>query len=98
MDRDVEHQTIFGFGGAFTDATGINLHKLGPNLSQQILEDYFSRDGLEYNVGRIPIGGSDFSTHPYTYDDGGPDLNLTKFALASEDFNYKVNCFNSNLT
>lgn len=47
-------------------------------------------------MGRVPIGGTDFSTRPYTYDDdvgdfGGADANLTKFALQSEDFKFKVN-------
>ena len=92
MDRGVTYQTIFGFGGSFTDSTGINLNRLGPKLTQQILNDYFSRDGLEYNVGRIPIGGSDYSTRGYSYDDlnSGSDLNLTNFALAKEDIDYKV--------
>ena len=84
------HQKVLGFGGAFTDSTGINLKKLEPKLSQQILVDYFSRDGLEYNVGRIPIGGSDFSARPYSYDDSGIDKSLKHFNLTEEDFQYKV--------
>lgn len=45
-------------------------------------------------MGRVPIGGTDFSTRPYTYDDdvdSGVDANLTKFALQPEDFKFKVN-------
>lgn len=47
-------------------------------------------------MGRVPIGGTDFSTRPYTYDDdvanlGGLDANLTNFALQPEDFKFKVN-------
>ena len=90
MDRDVKHQEIFGFGGAFTDSTGINLKRLGPKLEEQMFRDYFSKDGLEYNVGRIPIGGSDFSTHPYAYDDDKEDKTLARFNLSSEDYEYKV--------
>lgn len=44
-------------------------------------------------MGRVPIGGTDFSTRPYTYDDlkpGETDPTLAKFALAPEDLNYKV--------
>lgn len=42
------------------------------------------------------MGGTDFSTRPYTLDDmvdhlGGTDLNLTAFALQPEDFKLKVN-------
>ncbi|KAK8404907.1 hypothetical protein O3P69_001482 [Scylla paramamosain] len=36
---------------------------------QVILTAYYSPEGLEYTMGRVPVGGTDFSTHPYTYDD-----------------------------
>ena len=53
---------------------------------------YFAPEGNRYNLGRVPIGGTDFSTRPYTYDDRGkePDVNLTHFALQPEDYKYKV--------
>lgn len=41
-------------------------------------------------MGRVPIGGTDFSTKYYSYDDGEPDPSLKKFALDSADFDYKV--------
>ena len=90
VDRNVKHQEIFGFGGAFTDSTGLSLKRMGSKLSEQMLSDYFSKDGLEYNVGRIPIGGSDFSTHAYAYDNDQVDKTLAKFNLTIEDFEYKV--------
>lgn len=51
---------------------------------------YFADDGIKYNIGRVPIGGTDFSTRKYTYADskGIPDLN--NFDLAPEDAEYKV--------
>ena len=90
MNRDIKHQEIFGFGGAFTDSTGINIKKLSPKLGQQILIDYFSKDGAEYNVARIPIGGSDYSARAYSYDDTGVDKSLSHFNLTAEDHDYKV--------
>lgn len=36
------------------------------------------------------MGGSDFSTHFYTYDDGDPDPGLRNFKLAREDLKLKV--------
>lgn len=52
---------------------------------------YFSKDGIELNFGRVPIGGCDFSTRTYTYDDDHEgDSNLSNFNLTSEDFDYKV--------
>lgn len=49
----------------------------------------FSEDGLEYNVGRIPMAASDFSTRPYTYHDEEDRL-LRNFSLAPEDYELKV--------
>jgi glucosylceramidase len=37
-----------------------------------------------YSVGRVPVGGCDFSTHSYSYIKDG-DYDLTSFALADED-------------
>ncbi|XP_076257707.1 lysosomal acid glucosylceramidase-like [Rhynchophorus ferrugineus] len=83
------HQTIIGFGGAFSDSTGINVLSLSEEAQQLLLESYFGEEGLEYTLGRVPIGGTDFSTKAYTYCDG-EDLTLEEFTLADEDYSYKL--------
>ena len=75
----------------------MNIKKIGDKLGNQILNDYFSKDGLEYNVGRIPIGGSDFSPRCYSLDDKDEDKTLRNFNLTIEDLEYKVNNFISNV-
>ncbi|KAE8749691.1 hypothetical protein FOCC_FOCC003678 [Frankliniella occidentalis] len=72
VNRSQTYQSVYGFGGAFTDAS------------------YFSPDGLEYNMGRVPIGGTDFSTRAYTYADNSTTKTLSSFALQTEDFVYKI--------
>ncbi|MCL4160154.1 UNVERIFIED_CONTAM: hypothetical protein GTU68_019885 [Idotea baltica] len=81
---------MLGFGGAFTDSTGINVVSLSETLQNQLLRSYFSPSGIEYNIGRIPIAGSDFSTYAYSYDEVDGDVDLEFFALTDEDFNYKI--------
>ncbi|RZC35210.1 Glyco hydro 30 domain containing protein, partial [Asbolus verrucosus] len=83
-------QQIFGWGSTFTDATGININSLGTKQQENLLKSYFSEDGLEYNLCRVPMGASDYSTHAYTYDDGEADEELTNFRLAPEDFQFKI--------
>ena len=90
INRDKKFQSIIGFGGAFTDAAGINIASLPLNMQENVMKDYFAPNGLEYSMGRIPIGGCDFSTHPYSYDDHPGDINLTQFKLTKEDYLYKV--------
>lgn len=93
LDSSITFQKIFGFGGAFTDAAGINIKKLSNETQMQLIRAYFDQEnGSRYNFARVPIAGTDFSTKPYTYDDldEGVDVSLRNFALAPEDYNYKI--------
>ncbi|XP_076249035.1 lysosomal acid glucosylceramidase-like [Calliopsis andreniformis] len=92
IDSTKKYQTIFGFGGAFTDSAGINIRKLSPATQNQLIRAYYDpKAGSRYMLGRVPIGGTDFSTRPYTYDDvDGEDVQLKKFSLQHEDYAYKI--------
>ena len=94
LNHSKTYQKIIGFGGAFTDASGLNLNTLPQSLAQNAIKDYFSSNGIEYNVARVPIGGSDFSPRPYTYVDQKDDFNLSSFKLQKEDIDYKVLKYN----
>ncbi|XP_069191273.1 uncharacterized protein [Procambarus clarkii] len=84
-------QTMLGFGGAFTDAAGINMAGLSAPAQDLLLRSYFDPEGVEYELCRVPIAGTDFSVRPYSYnDDVEDDINLEHFALAEEDRLYKV--------
>ena len=89
LDRNKKVQKINGFGGAMTDAATININSLPYSMATNIIKDYFSVNGLEYSIVRIPIAGSDYSIHTYSYDDTENDFELKHFALAKEDY-YKV--------
>ncbi|XP_059051837.1 lysosomal acid glucosylceramidase-like [Achroia grisella] len=92
LDPNKKYQFIEGFGGAVTDSTALNWKNLSdPQLMQYLIDSYFSSTGLEYNVVRLPIGGTDFSTHAYAYnDEPEDDVNLTHFNLTSEDYDLKL--------
>jgi len=64
---DIEYQEILGFGGALTDATAISFYKLPEEKRAELLKEYFSEEGSNYNIIRLPIGSSDFSEKPYSY-------------------------------
>jgi glucosylceramidase len=51
---------------------------------------YFGNEGIGYTLMRIPMGGIDFSTHYYTYDDVTNDISLSHFNLTEEDLVYKL--------
>ncbi|PSN49700.1 putative glucosylceramidase 4 [Blattella germanica] len=81
---------MLGFGGAITDAVGINLGTLSQEARERLLNQYYGPTGIGYTFVRTPMGGSDFSTRFYTYDDGTADDTLSRFSLASEDHKYKL--------
>ncbi|XP_072384328.1 lysosomal acid glucosylceramidase-like isoform X1 [Diabrotica undecimpunctata] len=94
VDRSRTYQTIIGFGGAITDAAGINIKSLSGEAQQNLMNffrSYFGPDSIEYTMLRVPMGASDFSERLYTYDDSNsPDPELKEFKLEQEDFDYKI--------
>lgn len=90
IDRESVFQQVIGFGGSFTDAAGSNILSLGEPLRSRILESYFSEEGLNYNMGRVPIGSCDFSARVYSYDDVANDFELANFSLTPEDEEFKI--------
>lgn len=61
------YQTFLGFGGAFTESSGYALSTVSLENYNKIIDEYFSKDGLNYQFGRLPIGSSDFSLKSYSY-------------------------------
>lgn len=90
LDSTKKYQSILGFGGAFTDSSGMDLNKLTNATQEQLLRSYFGKGGSRYSIGRLPIAGTDFSTRAYTYDDQKDDVTLANFSLATEDYDYKI--------
>lgn len=80
-----------GFGGAFTDSTGINILALN-ETGDAIYRSYFADNGLQYNLCRVPMGGTDFSTFGYSYLDypGVSNVNEKNYSLVEEDYKYKI--------
>ncbi|MBQ9298593.1 MAG: glucosylceramidase [Clostridia bacterium] len=70
---EVEYQELLGFGGAITEASGYAYSKLDSEKKEKFIQDYFSEDGLNYALARLPIGSCDFSIKSYSYSNK-PDL------------------------
>lgn len=67
LDKTMTFQNFLGFGGAFTESAGYALSTVNDENYNNIINDYFSKEGLNYNFGRLPIGSSDFSLKSYSY-------------------------------
>ena len=78
IDLNKKDQKILGFGGAFTDAAEVTYHSLSKEKQQEYIKAYFSKDGLNYNLGRYPLMSTDFSPEMYEYLS---DENLCNFSI-----------------
>ncbi|CAJ0573707.1 unnamed protein product, partial [Mesorhabditis spiculigera] len=79
-------QEMIGFGGAMTDAAAMNIDRMdNDEFEERLLGAYFSDEGLEYTLIRIPMASSDFSTREYSYVNTPNDFTLDSFHLAEED-------------
>ncbi|XP_035743367.1 lysosomal acid glucosylceramidase-like [Vespa mandarinia] len=90
VDRNTKYQKIQGFGGAFTDSAGMDIKTLSEPTQNILIKTYFDRSGSRYTLGRVPIGGSDFSIKAYTLDNTENDTNLEHFKLTKYDTDYKI--------
>lgn len=80
------YQEILGFGGALTESSCYVLNMIDKNLSNQILDEYFSKDKLNYQFARISIGSCDFSLKSYSYS---YENDLSDFSI-KQDLKYVI--------
>ncbi len=83
---EITYQSILGFGGAFTEATGYAIKKLPIEKQKELIKDYFSSNGNNYSFCRLPIGSTDFSLKSYSYS---YKSDLSDFSI-NQDENYII--------
>ena len=60
-----EKQSWIGMGGAVTEASSYNMDKLSEEEKQDFINAYYSKEGLNYNLGRVAIASNDFCLKKY---------------------------------
>ncbi|MCQ2387021.1 MAG: glucosylceramidase [Clostridia bacterium] len=83
---DIEYQTFKGFGGALTESSACALFALPKKEQEKVLNAYYGKNGINYNVARTHIGSCDFSLSPYSYIKEG-DKKLKTFSLERDNEN-----------
>ena len=74
-------QPIVGFGGAVTDAVAHVFSSMSAKLQDEAVEALWGATGQKYNMGRLTIGATDFSTTVYNYNDHAGDLAQANFSI-----------------
>ncbi|ABX43757.1 glycoside hydrolase family 30 protein [Lachnoclostridium phytofermentans] len=82
-------QTIYGFGGAFTEAAAVTVASMSETSKKKVLDAYFSKDGHKYNFCRTHIQSCDFSLGNYAYVEDPEDKELKTFDL-KRDHQYLI--------
>ncbi len=86
IQPEIAFQEILGFGGALTESSCYILNTIDKNLSNQILDEYFSKNNLNYQFARVSIGSCDFSLKSYSYSYKN---DLSDFSIA-QDLKYVI--------
>eukprot|EP00965_Chrysotila_dentata_P210842 6186132-Pleurochrysis_carterae.AAC.1 len=82
LDTSATHQTIAGFGGAFTQAAAQNYMSLSEDDRAELMHLYFGKPedgGHGYTMGRVPINSCDFAPFSYNFDNKTDDKELKHF-------------------
>ncbi|XP_006030991.1 glucosylceramidase-like [Alligator sinensis] len=90
LNTTERYQKVKGFGGSITDSAAINILSLSQEAQNKLLRSYFSEEGIEYNLIRVPMASCDFSVRLYTYADMRGDFALKHFSLTEEDTKMKI--------
>ena len=81
LNPSIKFQEILGFGGAFTDAACYTFNRLAPPEREKLFRELFHPSEMGLTVGRLCVGSSDYSTKLYSFDEGEPDPDLTRFSI-----------------
>jgi O-glycosyl hydrolase len=81
LNSSATGQTILGFGGAITDSVASVFGRLSPALQDEFLQAIWGRAGQRYNLGRLTIGATDFSTSVYSYSNSTGDYAMVNFSI-----------------
>lgn len=79
------YQEVKGFGGAFTEAGAYNLSLLSADKQKEVMEAYFGKDGLHYNLCRTHINSCDFGLGNYAYLERETDESLSGFSIERDE-------------
>lgn len=80
-----EGAPLAGFGGCFNERGWVALEALAPADRRTVLDLLFGPDGgLHFEIGRLPMGASDYSLAWHSYDETDGDYDLTQFSIARD--------------
>lgn len=74
-------QIFEGFGGAFTESAGFIYSLMDKKSKNKLIDMYFSKDKMNYNLGRIHLDSCDFSLNMYEAMSDKKDRAMKNFSI-----------------
>ncbi len=84
IDIKAGQQLIDGFGACFNELGWDALNLLPDSSREAILKDFFSEEGCNFTICRMPIGANDYSRDWYSLDETAGDFNLQDFSIVRD--------------
>lgn len=78
---DQKLQKIDGFGACFNELGWEALLSLSEIERNKILNDLFSKEGVNFTICRMPLGSNDYSLSYYSYNDVPEDFEMKNFNI-----------------
>jgi len=77
-------QTVDGFGGCFNELGWVTISALNETDRDAIMKDLFTEEGMNFTLGRMPIGANDFSRDWYSYNETDKDFEMKNFSIEND--------------
>lgn len=74
-----------GTGICLTDASCWLISQMDQEHRQQLLDDAFRKDGLNFSRVRLTCGACDYATALYNYNDHKDDISMKHFSIARDE-------------
>lgn len=81
---DEYEQVIDGFGAVFNELGWDALQMVTPGERERILTEFFSEEGFNFSICRMPIGANDYARDWYSLNDTPGDLAMEHFSIGRD--------------
>jgi glucosylceramidase len=81
IDMGKKLQTVDGFGACFNELGWDALNMLPDTSKSEIIETFFTEEGFNFNICRVPIGANDYARDWYSLNETEGDFEMVNFNI-----------------
>lgn len=84
LDGATKSHEFLGLGVSIPESSCYLLSKIDSATRRKILKSIWTKQGAALSVARLQIASSDYSMHPYTYNETPDDIEMKHFSIAKD--------------